>query len=196
MHRLRALLAPGLAAVLLSAAAPTLAQGVAMPPHPDINTTGFSGDADTLSNAVKTIEAASGGRVVEIRYNNVAGVPGYDYVVEKDSQVSFKRFSVPTGGMITLTEKTEPAWMLNWRQRQDVKVVNAAKVSLSDAIHTAEAEARAPAVAAGIAASASNPTSDVHAYNVAVLTQGKLRRVAVDADTGQPIEDPQALSEW
>ena len=61
MHRLRALLLPGLAVATLAAGAPTLAQGVAMPPHPDINTTGFSGDADTLSNAVKTIEAASGG---------------------------------------------------------------------------------------------------------------------------------------
>jgi hypothetical protein len=192
----RALLLPGLAAAALAAAAPALAQSVAMPPHPDINTTGFSGDADTLSNAVKTIESASGGRVVEIRYNNVAGVPGYDYVVAKEAQVRFMRLSVPTGGMTTLTEKKEPAWMLNWRQRADVKVASTAKVSLSDAIHTAEAQTGAPAVAAGIAASASNPTSDVHAYNVAVLRQGELQRVAVDSDTGGPIANPDALAQW
>jgi hypothetical protein len=178
------------------AAAPALCQSVAMSAHPDINTTGFSGDANTLSNAVKTIEGASGGRVVEIRYNNIAGVPGYDFVVEKGSQVSFRRLAVPSGGMITLTDKTKPAWMLNWQGRRNVTLVSKARVSLPDAIHTAEASTGAPAVAAGIAASASDPNSDVHAYNVAVLQQGRLQRVAVDSDSGLPISNPDALEAW
>jgi hypothetical protein len=168
-----------------------------MPPHPDINTAGFSGDKNALPDAVGAIEAASGGRVVEIRYNNVAGAPGYDVVVAKGSQVNFQRFSKPGGGLVTLTDKTEPDWMLEWPSRRDVSLVQKSRVSLADAIRTAEANVPgAPTVAAGIAQSASGPVTDVHAYNVAVLRGDELRRVAIDADSGQLILDPGALTGW
>ena len=133
------------AAAALSAAAPALSQSVAMPPHPDINTAGFSGDANALSGAVKAVEAASGGRVVEIRYNNVAGAPGYDIVLERKGEVSFQRFSDPAAGLVVLTDKTEPAWMLGWRGRKDVSLVSTASVPLTDAIRTAESVTGAPA---------------------------------------------------
>ena len=190
-------LAPVALAAALGLAAHALAQSVAMPPHPDINTTGFSGDAATLSSAVKAIEAVSAGKVVEIRYNNVAGTPGYDVVLERGSEVGFVRFTKPGEGPVAMTTKREPQWMLDWQGRRDVDLVSKAKVSLADAIATAEAAVPgAPAVAAGIAKSASNASSSVHAYNVAVLQDGGLRRVAVDCDSGQVIQDPQALTGW
>jgi hypothetical protein len=174
-----------------------LAQSVAMPPHPDINVADFSGDPKALPGAVAAIEAASGGRVVEIRYNNVSGVPGYDVVVAKGSQVSFQRFSKPDAGLVALTGKTQPEWMLKWQARRDVDLVEKAKVPLSTAIRTAESSmSGAPAVAAGIAQSASRPDTSVHAYNVAILEGKDLRRVAVDSDTGQTIDDPSALAGW
>jgi len=183
------------AALLLGPIGQALAQGVSLPAHPDINVTGFSGDPNALASAISAIEAASGGRVVEIRYNNVSGAPGYDVVVARGPQVLFQRFSRPGAGLVTMTDQTKPAWMLKWPARTDVALLTKAKVPLVAAIRTAEAsQPGGPAVAAGIARSASNPDSEIHAYNVILLRGGQLRRVAVDSDSGQMIEDPQALA--
>ena len=48
---------------------------------------------------------------------------------------------------------------------------------------------------AGIARSASNPTSDVQAYMVGILKDGQLKRVAVNSQSGSRIENPEAL-DW
>ena len=193
---MRALILALAAAGALAASGPLHAQGVSMPPYPEINLAGFNGDASSLPKAVAAIEAASGGRVVEIRYNNVSGAPGYDVVLERGAQVSFQRFTKPGGGMIALTGKTEPSWMLKWQARRDVSFVKQAKVSLAAAIRTAESSLPGPAVAAGIARSASSITTDVHAYNVAILNGGRLHRVAIDSATGLMIDDPNALGGW
>jgi uncharacterized membrane protein YkoI len=71
-----------------------------------------------------------------------------------------------------------------------------AQTPLAQAIRTAEQARNAPAVAAGIARGASNPGADVQAYNVLVDQNGTVRRVSVDASTGQVIADPQALAGW
>jgi hypothetical protein len=72
--------------------------------------------------------------------------------------------------------------------------VEAAKVSLGDAIRTAEAsQGGAPAVVAGIARSAAKAETDVHAYMVGILKNGTLKRVAVDSQTGLVIEESSAL---
>ena len=47
-----------------------------------------------------------------------------------------------------------------------------------------------------IAVSASNPGSDVHAYNILLLNDGNTQRVAVDSETGAVIADPAALRGW
>lgn len=193
----RAFLLPLIAAAGLAVAVPTLAQSVAMPPHPDINTTGFSGDPGALVAAINAIESATGGKVVEIRYNNVGGVPGYDVVVAKGSQVSFERFTKPGGKIVAHTDKTKPAWMLNWPAREDVSLVRTAKVKLADAVHTAEtANGNAPAVAAGMAKSAAGADTSVKAYNVAIMQKGELRRVAVDSASGDVIANPAMLAAW
>jgi uncharacterized membrane protein YkoI len=181
----------------LAAAAPVAAQSVAMAAHPDINLAGFKGDAGTLPKAIAAIESASGGRVVEIRYNNVAGAPGYDVVLAKGSQVSFQRISKPGAGMTELSDKTKPAWMLNWAAREDISIISTAKVSLADAVRTAEAQmSGSPAVAAGVAKSAAGANTDVKAYNVAILQNGEERRVAVDSANGSIIADPGMLAAW
>jgi hypothetical protein len=184
-------------AVAGSVAVPALAQNVALGAYPKLDLTGFSGDAGALPKAVNDIEAASGGRVAEIRYNNAGGAPSYDFVLVKGADVSFQRVSKSNGGTISLTGDTTPAWMLDWQARKDASLAQTAKVGLADAIRTAEsARNGSPAVAAGIARSASNPTSDVHAYNVSILQAGEQRRVAVDSQSGEVIEDPSALAVW
>ena len=85
--------------------------------------------------------------------------------------------------------------MLTWRHQKRAAIVAGARVSLADAIRTAEAsQGGAPAVVAGIARSAAKPSSDVHAYMVGILKDGKLLPVAVDSDTGQRIENPEVLA--
>ena len=143
----------------------------------------------------------SNGKVVEIRYNYVGGVPGYDVVLAKGSQVSFRRFAKPSGGLVVLADKTEPAWMRHWKGREDRAWprTRSAKVKLADAVRdTAEARPRARAghIAAGMAQSATSGSTDVKAYNVAILKDGAQLRVAIDSDTGSVIADPSALAPY
>jgi hypothetical protein len=193
---MRALLLALAAVSSLAVGAPTLAQTLTVNPNFVIDVTGFSGDANTLSNAVSTIESMNVGRVAAIAYNNVAGTPGYGAIVAQGSNVTFKRLDMPTGKPVEISGAQVPAWMMNWRNQKRVAVVEAARVSLADAIRTAEASQQgAPAVVAGIARSASNPTSDVHAYMVGLLQNGRLHAVAVDSKTGSLIENPSML-DW
>ena len=86
--------------------------------------------------------------------------------------------------------------MLKWQQKIDVQLASKANVSLSQAVHTAESQIGAAALAAGIARSASNPNSDVHAYNVLLDDNGSIKRIAVDSSTGEIISDPGQLDSW
>jgi hypothetical protein len=180
----------------LATGAPTLAQTLTVNEKLVIDVTGFNGDANTLADAVAAIESQGGPRVAAIAFNNFAGnTPGYGVILVQGSNYTFKRLEQPTGKAVQLYESSLPAWMLNWRNERRATVVETAKVSLADAIRTAEAsEGGKPAVVAGIARSASNPTSTVHAYMVGILKDGALRRVAVDSQTGAVIANPEALT--
>ena len=186
------------AATSLATTTPALAQDVGLRSFPKLDLSGFSGDPTALPKAVADIESSSGGRVLELRYNNVDGVPGYDVVVAKGQQVQFLRLGRPAAGLVEISEKAVPPWMLDRQSQRNAKLGETAKVALADAIRTAEGnKGGAPAVAAGIARSAANPTSDVHAYNISILSKdGIQRRVAVDSQTGLVIADPSALSAW
>jgi hypothetical protein len=189
-------IAGAMAAAALCASS-TMAQGVAQHSHQKLDLTGWSGTADTLPTTVRTIQSTFGGRVLEIRYSNLDGGPGFRAAVAKGGRVFFLHMNALGGGGAELTASAVPDWMLHWRSRADIAASRQASVSLDQAIATAEQQANgAPAVAAGIAASASNPTSDVKAYNVLVSRDGDVHRIAVDDQTGQVISDPGALSDW
>ena len=193
---MREFLLPMVGACSLVAAAPAAAQTLTVNPNLTIDVTGFSGDASTLPSAVSNIETLSGGRVAAIAYNDVAGTPGYGVIiVTQGSKVSFDRLSNPTGKAVEISQTSLEPWMSNWRNQRRAAVVATANVSLADAIRTAEASQNgAPAVVAGVARSASNPNSDVHAYMIGILRNGDLQRVAVDSKTGAVIANPSALT--
>lgn len=178
----------------LAVGAPTFAQTLTVNPNFSIDVTGFSGDANTLPTAVSNIESMVGGRVAAIAYNNVAGTPGYGVILTQGSNVRLMRIDKPGGQAVDISQASTPSWMLNWRNQRRAAAVEAAKVPLADAIRTAEAQEGAPAVVAGIARSASNPTSDVHAYMVGLLKSGALHPVAVDSKSGMVIANPEALT--
>ena len=180
----------------LAAAAPTLAQTLKVNSKISIDVAGFSGDPMVLADAVTKIESMNGGRVAAIAYNNVAGAPGYGVIVLKGSEVRYWRLDKPAGQPVELTGASIPSWMLTMRDQRRATAVKDARVSLADAIRTAEGTQRgAPAVVAGIARSAANPTSDIQAYMVGLLQEGRLTRVAVDSQTGLRISNPDAL-DW
>ena len=193
---MRALLLALAAIGSLAAAAPSLAQTLKVNQDINIDVTGFSGDPKILSDMVTKIESLNGGRVAAITFDNVAGAPGYTAIVLNGSDVRFWRLDNPTSDVVELIGASIPSWMLNWKAQRRANAVKVAKVSLADAIRTAEASKKgAPAVVAGIARSAANPTSDVQAYMIGILKDGRLERVAGNAQSGRRIEKPEAL-DW
>lgn len=186
-----------LAAILALSATAVNAQSVAQTSDINDAVKNFHGSPDSLTTMISRIERTTGGRVLEIRFTDQDGMPGFRAAVARGGEVSFIRVAAEQGDAVELSQTDLPDWMLHWRSRQDVKIARAAKVSLIDAIHTAEQSGNgAPAVAAGIAASASNPSGDVKAYNVLLLRGGEIQRVAVDEGNGEVIADPRALASW
>lgn len=156
----------------------------------------FHGDQDTLIHAIRTIEKSTGGKVTEIRFSQIDGKPGFHAVVAKGGKVSFVHVQERSESVVQIDANNGPPWMMNWRSKAIVHFAETATVSLETAIRTAEQAQNAPAIAAGIARSASNPTSDVKAYNVLVAVDGDAKRIAVDDSTGEVIADPSALSSF
>lgn len=178
-------------------AALTLAQQVSQPSFTNDDISAFHGNNNTLVNAIAVIEQSTGGKVIDIRFSKANGMPGYNVVLVKAAQVQFFHFEEGSKHVVELDASSKPIYMLNWRGKSDVHFAQQAQVPLSAAIQTAEqSQPGAPAMAAGIARSASNPDSDVHAYNVLLNRAGSVKRIAVDSATGQVISDPSMLSSY
>jgi len=190
---------PFLLCVCLSSFADiTLAQQVSQPSFTNADISAFRGNDNTLVNAIALIEQSTGGKVIDVRFSNATnGTPGYNVVIIKAAQVQFFRFEERSKHVVEFDASSKPVYMLNWRGKADVHFALQAQVSLSTAIQTAEqSQPGAPAMAAGIARSASNPDSEVHAYNVLLNRDGRVKRVAIDSATGEVISDPSALSSF
>jgi uncharacterized membrane protein YkoI len=170
-----------------------LAQTVSQAPsYPAADVGAFHGDQKTLTSAIRTIQQSTGGKVVEIRFAD--GPPSFHAAVAHGGNVQFVLLDQSSGKVAPVSSR--PDWALKWQQKTAVKLAKSATVSLSQAIATAEGFKHAPAIAAGIARSASDPTSEVHAYNVLLVDGGSVKRIAVDSSTGQIIQDPGALESW
>lgn len=182
---------------LWSLAGVTLGQQVSQPSFTNQDESTFHGDNNTLVNAIAAVEQSSSGKVIDIRFSSTNGTPGYNVVLVKGAQVQFFHFEERSKHVVELDASSRPTYMLNWRGKADVHFARTAPVSLSTAIQTAEqAHPGAPAMAAGIARSASNPESEVHAYNVLLNRGGNVKRVAIDTATGEEIADPSTLSSF
>ena len=188
-------IACAIAATASLCAAGASAQSVSQKPYTKADVASWTGNANTLPSVVRRIQATTGGRVLEIRYTDRDGAPGFRAALAKGANVTFLRVAA-NGQAVAMSAATVPDWMLKWKARADVRQAMMATVPLTQAIRTAEQQGEGPAVAAGIASSASNPTSDVQAYNVLIYRDGDVRRFAVDIRTGQIIENPRALADW
>jgi hypothetical protein len=192
-----AFLITALAAALPLAGAVALADPVAQAGHAHGDVTAFHGTAESLPDAILKVEGATGAKVVDIRFDDSSGIPGYHIVLDRGGTVAFMHLDAPTGRLVTIETTAVPRWMLSWRDRAELRAAETANVPLAQAIVTAERDdGNAPAVAAGIARSAANPQSDVHAYNVLIERGGQVDRKAVDSATNQVIADAGALSDY
>lgn len=192
---MKTLFALSLSIVTLQLPGVAVAQRVAIEEpgrYPRADLAAFHGNRMTLTNAIATVEHSTGGQVIEIRFLEYNGKPGFHTVVLKNGQIEFDRLELPSVGVIPLTDR--PEWMLKYEQKAELHQVATANVSLAQAIHTAEEAQGAPAVAAGIARMP--PTSKVHAYNVMLDSGGSLARIAVDEATGEVIVDLQGYQQW
>ncbi len=182
----------GLALITTIAAA----QSITQPPYTKQQLLAFHGDQNSLVNVIRDLEKATGGRVLEVRFTDKTGSPGFRAAVAKGDRVEFIHMDQRSRSVADIAEADMPVWMLKWRDRESVHLGENAKVSLAQAINTAEgAQNGAPAVAAGLARSATAPNTRVHAYNVLLDNAGNIQRVAVDNATGEVIADPGALSD-
>jgi len=184
-----------LGAILFAGSA--LGQSVAQSARSSVDLANFHGTKNTLINAIRDIQKSGGGRVIEIRYTESDGNPGYHVVLARRGHVQFIHVEKLSNSVTLVDASSRPVWMLNWRRKEDVRLAEHAPVSLAKAIRTAEeANNGAPAFAAGIARSASNPDSDIHACNILLDVNNSPLRVAVDDSTGEIIADPRALADW
>jgi uncharacterized membrane protein YkoI len=148
----------------------------------------------SLAKAVDALEAATGGKVLEIRLVDEAGHERFESVVATPDEVIYMAVNPVSEEVTKVSVKELPAWMLNWKMTAYVKSIEKANVSLSKAVAQAEAMAGAPAIGAGIAKPLSG-TNHVLAYYVELLKNGKRERIALDATNGAKIANPEALYE-
>jgi len=146
----------------------------------------------SLPTAIATIEAKTGGKVMDIRFVDAGGAPVYEAVVVTPGNVALARLDVGTGVVSGFDHDQVSDQSYDWEHQRDLRSFAKATTPLSTAIATAEAAAEAPAVNAGLAAPLT-PDNNVLAYNIEIVKYGRVERVAVDATTDQVIVDPSAL---
>ena len=154
------------------------------------------GNLDTsvvsLPDAITKIEAETGGKVMDIRFADAGGTPAYDATVVTPGHVGEALLNARTGDIEGFDHDQVSNQSYDFEHQRDLRSFAKATVPLSKAIETVEQVAGAHAVNAGLGTSLT-PDNDVLAYNVEIVRDGRVERVAVDATTDQVIADPSAL---
>ena len=76
-------------AALAASGTAARAQPVAQSSYMKADLSSFKGTNDTLINTIATVEKVTGGRVLELRFTNKGGTPGYHAVIAKGKNVMF-----------------------------------------------------------------------------------------------------------
>lgn len=147
-----------------------------------------------LAGAADTFEKSTGGRVLEVRLADTTGVPVFEAALADGNAVRYLRIESPSQDVTEIAATSLPQWLLNYRMEAYMRSAAKAKVALGAAIRKAENRDHAPAVDAGIAKPLSG-TNAVLAYFVETLKGSKRQALAVDATSGNLIENPDSLFE-
>jgi hypothetical protein len=132
---------------------------------------------------------ASGGTVLEIRRDAAGARPSYEAQILRADGVGNAVIG-PAGTISTLGDR-RPVSSLSVPERRDARSIGDARISMEQAVRTAEATEELPAVGAEFRAT----RGGLLTYDVATAGQGGgERHVFVDAQTGQVVADPNALT--
>ena len=145
-----------------------------------------------LAHAASALESATGGKVLEIRLANTAGAPAFEAAILKDADVLYVRIQAPDEHVTRIDVSDLPPWLIDFHLEAYERTASKAKVPLDEAIVSAEARALAPAVDAGVAKPIGG-TNAVPAYFVQTAKGGRQQLLAVDAQTGSFIANPDEL---
>jgi uncharacterized membrane protein YkoI len=148
----------------------------------------------TLSSAIQAIEEESGGKLLEIRLMDEKGEPAFEAAVAQGDSIVYLRVA-SVGDVVThISVRELPPWLQNYKMQAYMQSASRAKVPLAEAVLKAEAKAEAPAIGAGIAKPLGGSNA-VLAYYVETLKGGKRQLLAVDAESGAMIANPEEVYE-
>jgi uncharacterized membrane protein YkoI len=139
------------------------------------------------------VEENVGGKTLEIRLADEKGDPVFETALKKEDHLVYMR--IERDDVMTEINVSElPPWLVDYKLDAYMRSVDRAKVPLTQAIMAAEQRAKAPAIGAGIIKPLSG-TNAVLAYYIETMKGKKRDVLAVDAQTGSPIANPEALYE-
>ena len=147
-----------------------------------------------LAHATMAVEENVDGKVLEIRLADEKGEPVFEAALKKDDKVIYLRIASPADDVTQIKVSELPPWLVNYTLEAYLRSIERAKVPLTKAILDAEQRANAPAIGAGIMKPLSG-TNAVLAYYIEVMKGKKRGLLAVDAETGLPIANPDTLYE-
>ena len=146
-----------------------------------------------LAHATMAVEENVGGKALEIRLVDETGEPVFESAVKQEDHIVYMR--IEPHDLVTEIEVSDlPPWLGNYKLDAYMRSIERAKVPLTKAIMDAEQRAKAPAIGAGIMKPLSG-TNAVLAYYIEAMKGKKRELLAVDAQTGLPIANPDALYE-
>jgi uncharacterized membrane protein YkoI len=150
---------------------------------------------NALARAMHAAERSTGGRVLEVRLLH-ENSPGFLAVVAKGHEIINVRVDAVSNQVTKIGVTETPQWMLDWRLKAEMKDIKQAKVAPDEAVKAVEKATKSPAIDVALARPTSGDNS-ILAYNVEVVKEGMPQRVAIDANTGQIISDPDTvLGPW
>ena len=149
-----------------------------------------------LAHATRALEDSGAGKVLEIRLADKTGDPVFEAALKKSEGdgVVYMRVTMPDEEIADIKVSELPPWMVDYHLDAYMRSVDKAKVPLANAIERAEKRADAPAVAAGVARPLTGGNT-VLAWFVEALKGKKRELLAIDAEYGAPIANPEELYE-
>ena len=110
-----------------SSGAALMAQPVAQPAHAIGDVSAFHGTPATLIKIIHDVEQTNPGRVIEIRFDNSSGTPGFMVALYQHGQVNFLRLEHEGGQLVPVSEDTQAVWIMNMRKMDNTRLAAKAR---------------------------------------------------------------------
>jgi uncharacterized membrane protein YkoI len=179
MSKTRAVSLALAAALLLMAPAAFAAQAVPTEHSGKAEVKAFGGVKISLTDAIAAAETHSGGKALDVAFENRNGKPAYRVKTYQNNAVWEGKVDANSGRIIG-RGKTIPESKLDREDRAELSGLQQAKTTLAQATSAAEAHAGGKAIDAGL-----EETNGKIVYEMAIIKSGALQKVTVDPANGQ-----------